>query len=144
MSHGTMKAHVCCFILMDWLFNYLNSLHADFYIVYLMVNNKFLLFYFKLNSHEIESVAWKKTFQEKKKQIPSLNEWRRRFEKQIFVKWDVLGYQYHRLYQYIVRCDSFFFSNIFINRRTAHYDIAVVKFNINVDIKFSAHDTFLE
>ena len=62
MSHGTMKAHVCCFILMDWLFNYLNSLHADFYIVYLMVNNKFLLFYFKLNSHEIESVAWKKTF----------------------------------------------------------------------------------
>ena len=109
MSHGTMKAHVCCSILMDWLFNYLNSLHADFYIVYLMVNNKFLLFYFKLNSHEIESVAWKKTFQEKKKQIPSLNEWRRRFEKQIFVKWDVLGYQYHRLYQYIVRCDSFFF-----------------------------------
>jgi hypothetical protein len=61
MSHGIMKAPVCCFILVVLLFNYLNSLHADFYIVYLMVNKTFLLFYFKLNSHEIEFVAWKKT-----------------------------------------------------------------------------------
>ena len=35
MSHGTMKytlrAHVCSFVLMVWLLQYLSSLHADIY-----------------------------------------------------------------------------------------------------------------
>ena len=35
MSHGTMKytlkAHVCCFVLIAGLLHYMYSLHADFY-----------------------------------------------------------------------------------------------------------------
>ena len=38
MSHGTMKAHVCYFVLMVWLLHYMYSLHAYFYTLENIIN----------------------------------------------------------------------------------------------------------